>query len=124
MHADAGGVVAGERRERARPEAGMRVLQRAHVVRAHAHHLGGEGQAVALLVERQHVLAHQLRLAFAGVHEVRLDRIALVATAVLAGEDAAVIIDHAVFFTACGFHVLRSAHNSLLGMLDGEIDRQ
>ena len=43
MHADAGGVVAGERRERTRPEAGMRILQRAHITRTHAHDLGGVG---------------------------------------------------------------------------------
>lgn len=47
VHADAGGIVSGERRKRFGPEAGVRVFMRAHVVGTHAHHLRGEGQAVA-----------------------------------------------------------------------------
>ena len=89
----------------------VRVFERAHVARAHAHHLRGEGEAVPRLVERQHIAAHEFGLVLARLHEVRLYGIALVAPSVLARENAAVIIDHAVFFLACGFHIARSAHD-------------
>ena len=103
MHADAGGIVPGERRERFGPEAGVSVRQRAHVVGAHAHHLRGEGQAVARLIQRQHIAADKLGLILARLNEMRLYGITLVAAAVFAGQNAAVIINNAVFLLTGGF---------------------
>ena len=103
MHADAGGIVSGERRKRFGPEAGVRVFQRAHVVGTHAHHLRGEGQAVARLIQRQHIAADKLSLILARLNKVRVNGIALIAAAVFAGQNAAVIINNAVFFLTRGF---------------------
>ena len=103
VHADARGIVPGERRKRFGPEAGVRVFQRAHVVGTHAHHLRGEGQAVARLIQRQHIAADKLSLILARLNEVRVNGIALIAAAVFAGQNAAVIINNAVFFLTRGF---------------------
>ena len=110
MHADAGGVMSGERRKRLCPETGMRVLQRADVVGTHAHDLRCKGQAVARLIQRQHIAAHEFRLVFARLDEMGMDGVALIAPAVLSGQNAAVIINDAVFFLARGFLIARSTH--------------
>ena len=52
----------------------MRILQRAHVVGAHAHDLRREGQAVARLIQRQNIAADKkLRLIFARLNKMRMD---------------------------------------------------
>ena len=89
--------VPGERRKRLAQKPGC-VSASVRTLLVHAHHLRGEGQAVARLIQRQHIAADKLGLILARLNEMRLYGITLVAAAVFAGQNAAVIINNAVFF--------------------------
>ena len=97
VHANAGMVDARKTPQQVCPEAGLYLIARAHGLDAHAHDLCAKAQHIALLIQGADIFFHKGGLAFADLHEMRLYRVALVLAAILALDQAAVKVDHAVF---------------------------
>ena len=78
----------------------MHLILGLHVLRAHGHDLGAEGEHVPFLGQGKHIFPDQFRLILADLDEVGLDGEAVVFTSVLPGQGSAVKIGDAVFFPA------------------------